>query len=117
MKKLFTVLVIVLLALTSVFAQGAKEEQSSNVIKVGATPARNNNKILFFKLLDGCSIYDYHAPIFSFDVNGKTCDDFVRYVTKHNLENYVAVSSARTYRFIDFDDIRIDSINKEVRLI
>ena len=86
-------------------------------IKVGATPARNNNKILFFKLLDGCSIYDYNAPIFSFDVNGKTCDDFVRYVTKHNLENYVAVSSIRTYRFIDFDDIRIDSINKEVRLI
>lgn len=85
-------------------------------IKIGSH-ALSNNKILFFKLLDGCSIYDYHAPIFSFAINGKTCDDFVRYVTKHNLENYVAVSSARTYRFIDYGDIDVDYINKEVILV
>lgn len=83
-------------------------------IKIDATP---DNKILFFRPIDGTSIYDYRAPIFSFYVNGKTCDDFVRYVTKHNLENFVAVSSARTYRFIDYDDIRVDNINKEVKFI
>lgn len=85
-------------------------------IKIG-THAWSNNKILFFKLLDGMGIYDSYDPIFSFDVNGKTCDDFVRYVTKHNLENYTAVSSIHSYRFIDFDDIRVDNINKEVRFI
>lgn len=85
-------------------------------IKIDATSARNK-KILFFKLLDGMSIYDSDSPVFSFDVAGKTCDDFVRYVTKHNLENYTAVSSIHSYRFIDFDDIRVDNINKEVRFI
>ena len=85
-------------------------------IKIDATSARNK-KILFFKLLDGMSIYDSDSPVFSFDVAGKTCDDFVRYVTKHNLENYTAVSSAHAYRFIDYGDIDVDYINKEVRII
>lgn len=85
-------------------------------IKIGSH-AWSNNKITLVKLLNGMGIYDSPFPIFSFYVNGKTCDDFVRYVTKHNLENYTAVSSARTYRFIDYDDIRVDNINKEVRFI
>lgn len=62
-----------------------------------------------------------HAPsdtdiYVSFD-GGVSVKDLVRYVTKHNLENYTAVSSIHSYRFIDFDDIRVDNINKEVRFI
>lgn len=86
-------------------------------IKIDGASARSGNRIHFIKLLDGMSIYDSSAPTFIFDVSNKTCDDFVRYVTKHNLENFVAVSSAHAYRFIDYDDIRVDNINKEVRFI
>lgn len=86
-------------------------------IKIDGTSARSGNRIHFIKLLDGMNIYDSSAPTFIFDVSNKTCNDFVRYVTKHNLENYVAVSCIRTYRFIDYDDIRINSIDKEVRFV
>lgn len=85
-------------------------------IKIDATSARNN-RIVFIKLLDGMDIYDSHATTLNFDIGGKTCDDFVRYVTKHNLENYETFSGIRSYRFIDYDDIRVDYINKEVMFI
>lgn len=87
-------------------------------IKIDGTSARCGNKIVFIKLLD-C---DFHAPTFNFDVSNKTCDDFVRYVTIHNLEDYDAFC-IRSYRFIDYgdiidyDDIAVDDINKEVKFI
>lgn len=86
-------------------------------IKIDGASARSGNRIHFIKLLDGMSIYDSSAPTFIFDVSNKTCDDFVRYVTKHNLEDYDAFSCIRSYRFIDYDDIRVDDINKEVRFV
>ena len=82
-------------------------------IKIGGASAQSSNKIVFIKLLDR----DFNAPTFNFDVSNKTCDDFVRYVTIHNLEDYDAFSCIRSYRFIDYDDMIVDDINKEVKFI
>ena len=64
MKKLFTVLLVVLLALTSVFAQGAKEEKSSNVIKVGATP--DPHAILLNLVVDDLAAEGYTLKVIEF---------------------------------------------------
>ncbi|MDD7270417.1 MAG: MetQ/NlpA family ABC transporter substrate-binding protein [Spirochaetales bacterium] len=64
MKKLFVVLFVVLLALTSVFAQGAKEEKSSNVITVGATP--DPHAILLNLIVDDLAAEGYTLKVVEF---------------------------------------------------
>ena len=64
MKKLFTVLVVVLFALTSVFAQGSKEATASNVIKVGATP--DPHAILLNLVVDDLAAEGYTLQIIEF---------------------------------------------------
>lgn len=64
MKKLFTVLVVVLFALTSVFAQGSKEAAASNVIKVGATP--DPHAILLNLVVDDLAAEGYTLQVIEF---------------------------------------------------
>ena len=64
MKKLFVVLFVVLFALTSVFAQGAKEEKSSNVITVGATP--DPHAILLNLIVDDLAAEGYTLKVVEF---------------------------------------------------
>lgn len=85
-------------------------------IKMKEAATQMCNKITFWKLLNN-NMVDSRYPAYTFDVNGETCDSFVRFVTRHNLENYEAFSWTRSYRYIDYDDIRVDSINKVVWFI
>ena len=64
MKKLFTILVVVLFALTSVFAQGSKEAAASNVIKVGATP--DPHAILLNLVVDDLAAEGYTLQVIEF---------------------------------------------------
>ena len=64
MKKLFVVLFVVLFALTSVFAQGAKEEKSSNVITVGATS--DPHAILLNLIVDDLAAEGYTLKVVEF---------------------------------------------------
>ena len=64
MKKLFTVLVVVLFAFTSVFAQGSKEAAASNVIKVGATP--DPHAILLNLVVDDLAAEGYTLQVIEF---------------------------------------------------
>ena len=64
MKKLFTVLFVVLFALTSVFAQGSKEAAASNVIKVGATP--DPHAILLNLVVDDLAAEGYTLQVIEF---------------------------------------------------
>ncbi len=64
MKKFFAVLTVVLFALTSVFAAGAKEAAASNVIKVGATP--DPHAILLNLVVDDLAAEGYKLEVIEF---------------------------------------------------
>lgn len=49
-----------------------------------------------------------------FNANGKTYDDFVRFVAKNNLENYLVCSLRHLSRPISPFDITIDNSGKVV---
>ena len=85
-------------------------------IKMNGTATQMGNRIIFFRLHNG-NIVDSRYPAYTFNANGETCDSFVRFVAKHNLENYEAFAWVRSYRYIDYEDIRVDNINKEVRFV
>lgn len=53
--------------------------------------------------------------VHAFNATDKTCNDFVRFVAKHNLENCTVSSISRISRFVKYGDIRVDNIHKEVR--
>ena len=65
MKKFFAVLTVVLFALTSVFASGAKEASAAtNVIKVGATP--DPHAILLNLVVDNLAAEGYKLEVIEF---------------------------------------------------
>lgn len=65
---------------------------------------KNNN--MEYNLSDG--------SVYAFNALDKTCDDFTRFVTKHNLENYLVSSGFRLYRFVEYGDIMVDNIDRKV---
>lgn len=54
------------------------------------------------------------SSVYAFDVAYKTCDDFTRFVAKHNLENYSVSSIANISRFVYYRDIMVDIVHNEV---
>lgn len=55
------------------------------------------------------------SSVYAFNAMGKTCDDFIRFVAKHNLEGCSVSSAFRLYRSVEYGDIRVDNIHKEVK--
>ena len=55
-----------------------------------------------------------NSSLHPFNANNKTCDDFTRFVAKHNLENYSVSSLSHMSRFVRHSDIDVDIIHKDV---
>lgn len=68
----------------------------------------------FFFFEPGTSFFNCGGSVRSFNAQNKTCDEFIRYVAKRNLENYSVSTIRHVSRFVDYDDIRVDKVNKVV---
>lgn len=74
---------------------------------------RYEDNFIFTKFIQNTQLYDPNSQII-YDVHGRTCRDFLYYVAKHNLEDYYVVSPARAWRVVNYMDIFVDPVRKEV---
>lgn len=76
--------------------------------------AFNGGNIIFTKFIDGTQLYNPNIRI-NYDVyNRKTCKYLVRFIAKHNLEDYAVVSPVRLWRVVNYMDIFVDPVRREV---
>lgn len=74
----------------------------------------NGSNIIFTKFIEGTQLYNPNTHI-TYDVyNPKTCRDLVRFIAKHNLEDHAVVSPVRLWRVVNYMDISVDPVRKEV---
>ena len=74
----------------------------------------NGSNIIFTKFIDGTQLYNPNSHT-TYDLyHRKTCRDLVCFIAKHNLENYAVVSPVRTWRVVNYMDISIDPVKREV---
>lgn len=74
----------------------------------------DGSNIIFTKFIEGTQLYDPNIRT-TYDVyHSKTCMDLVHFITRNNLENYAVVSPVRLWRVVNYMDISIDPIRKEV---
>lgn len=76
-------------------------------------PERVGNNVKFSKFISGTQIFDSSTTV-CFGMYGATCGDIVRFITMHNLEDYAIVSCVRLWRVVNYMDISVDPIKKEV---
>ena len=76
--------------------------------------AFNGGNIIFTRFIEGTQLYNPNIRI-NYDVyNRKTCKDLVRFIAKHNLEDYAVVSPVRLWRVVNYMDIFVDPVRREV---
>lgn len=74
----------------------------------------NGSNIIFTKFIEGTQLYNTNIRI-TYDVyNSKTFNDLVCFIAKHNLEDYVVVSPVRVWRVVNYTDISVDPVRREV---
>lgn len=74
----------------------------------------DGSNIIFTKFIEGTQLYDPNIRT-TYDVyHSKTCRDLVYFITRNNLENYAVVSPVRTWRVVNYMDISIDPVRREV---
>lgn len=74
----------------------------------------DGSNIIFTKLIEGTQLYDPNIRT-TYDVyHSKTCMDLVHFITRNNLENYAVVSPVRLWRVVNYMDISIDPVRREV---
>lgn len=74
----------------------------------------NGSNIIFTKFIEGTQLYNQNIRI-TYDVyNRKTCKDLVRFIAKRNLEDYAVVSPVRLWRVVNYMDISVDPVRREV---
>lgn len=74
----------------------------------------SGSNIIFTKFIEGTRLYNPNIRI-NYDVyNRKTCKDLVRFIAKHNLEDYAVVSPVRVWRVVNYMDIFVDPVKREV---
>lgn len=74
----------------------------------------SGSNIIFTKFIDGTQLYNPNIRT-TYDLyHRKTCRDLVHFIAKNNLENYAVVSPVRTWRVVNYMDIYIDPVKREV---
>jgi hypothetical protein len=74
----------------------------------------DGSNIIFTKFIEGTQLYDPNIRT-TYDVyHSKTCMDLVHFITRNNLENYAVVSPVRLWRVVNYMDISIDPVRREV---
>ena len=74
----------------------------------------SGSNIIFTKFIEGTRLYNPNIRT-TYDVyHHKTCRDLVYFITRNNLENYAVVSPVRTWRVVNYMDISVDPVRREV---
>lgn len=74
----------------------------------------HNGSIIFTKFIADTQIFNTNTYI-CYDVyRTKTCKDFVYFVARHNLEDYAIISPVREWRVVNYMDISVDPVKREV---
>lgn len=76
--------------------------------------AFNGGNIIFTRFIEGTQLYNSNIRITCDVYNRKTCKDLVRFIAKHNLEDYAVVSPVRLWRVVNYMDISVDPVRREV---
>lgn len=74
----------------------------------------SGSNIIFTKFIDGSLLFNPNIRITYDAYHRKTCRDLVCFIAKHNLENYAVVSPVRTWRVVNYMDISVDPVKREV---
>ena len=73
-----------------------------------------SGNIIFTRFIEGTQLYNPNIRI-TYDVyNSKTCKDLIRFIAKRNLEDYAVVSPVRLWRVVNYMDISVDPVRREV---
>jgi len=67
----------------------------------------------FTKFIQNTQLYDPNSQVL-YNACNRTCKNFLYYVAKHNLEDYYVVSPVRTWRVVNYMDISVDPVRREV---
>lgn len=87
---------------------------ASGDYEVRISDFNSGSNIIFTKFIEGTRLYNPNIRI-NYDVyNRKTCKDLVRFIAKHNLEDYAVVSPVRVWRVVNYMDIFVDPVKREV---
>lgn len=74
----------------------------------------SGSNIIFTKFIEGTRLYNPNIRT-TYDLyHRKTYRDLVHFITRNNLENYAVVSPVRTWRVVNYMDISIDPVKREV---
>ena len=74
----------------------------------------NGSNIIFTKFIADTQLYDPNTHVCYNTYRPKMCKDFVYFIAKHNLEDYYVVSPVRLWRVVNYMDISVDPVRKEV---
>lgn len=72
------------------------------------------SNIIFTKFIEGSRLFNPNIRT-TYDVyHRKTCKDLVYFIARNNLEDYAVVSPVRTWRVVNYMDISVDPVRREV---
>ena len=87
---------------------------ASGDYEVRISDFNSGSNIIFTKFIEGTRLYNPNIRINYDAYNRKTCKDLVRFIAKHNLEDYAVVSPVRVWRVVNYMDISVDPVKREV---
>ena len=87
---------------------------ASSDYEVRISDFNSGSNIIFTKFIEGTQLYNPNIRT-TYDVYyRKTCKDLVRFIAKHNLEDYAVVSPVRLWRVVNYMDIFVDPVRRGV---
>ena len=87
---------------------------ASSDYEVMISDFNSGSNIIFTKFIDGTRLFNHNIRT-TYDVyHRNTCRDLVCFITRNNFENYAVVSPVRTWRVVNYMDISIDHVKREV---
>ena len=87
---------------------------ASSDYEVRISDFNSGSNIIFTKFIEGTRLYNQNIRT-TYDLyRRKTCRDLVHFITRNNLENYAVVSPVRTWRVVNYMDISVDPVKREV---
>ena len=74
----------------------------------------NGSNIIFTKFIADTQLFDPNNHVCYDTYRTRTCKDFVYFVARHNLEDYAVVSPVREWRVVNYMDVYVDPVRREV---
>lgn len=87
---------------------------ASGDYEVRISTFNSGSNIIFTKFIAGSRLFNPNIRT-TYDVYHRTtCKDLVYFIARNNLEDYAVVSPLRTWRVVNYMDISVDPVRREV---